>query len=67
MKWLIRWHLMQKQKNGLPLRNEEDKAFYEKYRYKYGIIPREQDENSFAFWESEMSETEDLKKFKGKK
>lgn len=51
---------------GLPLRND-DKAFYEKYRYKYGCVPREQDENAFAFWESEMTETEALEKFKGGK
>lgn len=51
---------------GLPLRND-DKAFYEKYRYKYGCVPREQDENSLAFWESEMTNTEALEKFKGGK
>ncbi len=51
---------------GLSLRND-DKAFYEKYRYKYGSVTREQDENSFAYWESEMSETEALEKFKGGK
>lgn len=51
---------------GLALRNE-DNAFYEKYRYKYGSIPREQDENSFAYWESEMKDTEALEKFKGGK
>lgn len=51
---------------GLPLRND-DNAFYEKYRYKYSSVPREQDENSFAYWESEMTETEALEKFKGGK
>jgi hypothetical protein len=49
---------------GLPLRND-DKAFYEKYRYKYGNVPKEQNEDSFAYWESEMTDTEALKKFKG--
>jgi hypothetical protein len=50
---------------GVPIRNEDDKAFYEKYRYKYGSVPREQDENSFAYWESEMTDTEVLKKLGG--
>jgi hypothetical protein len=51
---------------GLPIRNDY-KAFYEKYRYKYGSIPREQDEATFAFWESEMTDAEALEKFKGGK
>lgn len=51
---------------GIPLKND-DKAFYEKYRYKYGSVPREQDENNFAYWESEMTDTEALEKFKGGK
>jgi hypothetical protein len=52
---------------GLPLRNEDDKVFYEKYRYKYGSVPSEQDEASFAYWESEMTNAEALEKFKGGK
>jgi len=52
---------------GIPLRNEDDKAFYEKYRYKYGSVPSEYNENSFAHWESEMKDTEALEKFKGGK
>lgn len=51
---------------GLPLRND-DKAFYEKYRYKYGSVLKEQNEDSFAYWESEMTDTEALKKFIGGK
>lgn len=51
---------------GLPLRND-DKSFYEKYRYKYGSIPSEGDEAKFAYWDSEMTETEALEKFKGGK
>ncbi|MGF7142449.1 hypothetical protein HNQ56_000867 [Anaerotaenia torta] len=51
---------------GLPLRNE-DNAFYEKYKYKYGCVPREHDRNTFAYWENEISESEALEKFKGGK
>jgi hypothetical protein len=51
---------------GLSLRNE-DNAFYEKYRYKYSSVPSEHDENSFAYWESEMTDAEALEKFKGGK
>lgn len=51
---------------GIPLRNE-DKTFYERYRYKYGSVTREQDGNTFAYWESEMKDTEALEKFKGGK
>ena len=52
---------------GIPLKNEDDKAFYEKYRHKYSSMQREQDDDSFAYWESEMSEAEALEKFKGGK
>ncbi len=52
---------------GIPLRNEEDKAFYEKYKHKYSSVQREPDEDSFAYWESEMTGEEALKKFKGGK
>lgn len=51
---------------GLQLIND-DKAFYEKYRYKYCSVTREQDENTFAFWESEKMEVQALEKFKGGK
>ena len=51
---------------GLLLRNE-DKTFYEKYRFKYSYVPREQDEKSFALWESEMIDTEALVSIKGGK
>jgi hypothetical protein len=51
---------------GVPLRND-DKAFYEKYRYKYGSVLSEQNENFYAFWESEMTDIEALKKFNGGK
>jgi hypothetical protein len=50
---------------GIPLKNEDDKAFYEKYRYKYSSVQREQDEDSFAYWESEMKDADALEKFKG--
>ena len=52
---------------GIPLKNEDDKAFYEKYRHEYSSMQREQDDDSFAYWESEMSEAEALEKFKGGK
>jgi hypothetical protein len=52
---------------GIPLNSEDDKAFYEKYRHKYSSMQREQDDDSFAYWESEMSEAEALEKFKGGK
>lgn len=52
---------------GIPLKNEEDKAFYEKYRHKYSSVQREQDDDSFAYWESEMTDAEALEKFKGGK
>lgn len=48
--------------------NNDDKAFYEKYKHKYSAIPNEASEtDGFAYWESEMSETEALEKFKGGK
>ncbi len=52
---------------GIPLRNEDDKAFYEKYKHKYSSVQREPDEDSFAYWESEMTDAEALEKFKGGK
>lgn len=52
---------------GIPLRNEDDKAFYEKYKHKYSSVRREPDEDSFAYWESEMADAEALEKFKGGK
>lgn len=52
---------------GIPLRNEDDKAFYEKYKHKYSSVQREQDDDSFAYWESEMTDEEALGKFKGGK
>ena len=52
---------------GIPLKNEDDKAFYEKYRHKYGSVQKEQEDDSFAYWESEMTEIEALEKFKGGK
>ncbi len=42
---------------GIPLKNEGDKAFYEKFRHKYSSVQREQDDDSFAYWESEMTDT----------
>lgn len=59
--------MLEQEITGIPLRNEDDKAFYEKYRYKYGSIPSENNENSFAYWESEMTDTEAFEKFKGGK
>ena len=50
---------------GIALKNEDDKAFYEKYRHKYSSVQREQDTDSFAYWESEMTDAEALEKFKG--
>ena len=52
---------------GIPIKNEDDKAFYEKYKHKYSSIQREPDEDSFAYWESEMTDAEALEKFKGGK
>jgi hypothetical protein len=52
---------------GIPLRNEDYKAFYEKYRHKYSSVQKEQDDDSFACWESEMTDAEALEKFKGGK
>lgn len=52
---------------GIPLKNEDDKAFYEKYRHKYSSVQIEQDDDSFAYWESEMTDAEALEKFKGGK
>lgn len=52
---------------GIPLKNEDDKAFYEKYRHKYSIVQNEQDNDSFAYWESEMTDAEAFEKFKGGK
>lgn len=52
---------------GVPLRNEDDKAFYEKYRHKYSSVQTEQDDDSFAYWESEITDAEALEKFKGGK
>ncbi len=52
---------------GIPLKNEDDKAFYEKYRHKYSSVQREQDDDSFAYWEGEMTDAEALEKFKGGK
>lgn len=52
---------------GIPLKNEDDKAFYEKYRHKYSSVQREQEDDSFAYWESEMTDSEALEKFKGGK
>lgn len=52
---------------GVPLKNEDDKAFYEKYRHKYNSVQEEQDDDSFAYWESEMTDAEALEKFKGGK
>lgn len=52
---------------GIPLKSEDDKAFYEKNRHKYSSMQEEQDDNSFAYWESEMTEAEALEKFKGGK
>jgi len=52
---------------GIPHKNEDDKAFYEKYRHKYSISQNEHDEDTFAYWESEMTDAEALEKFKGGK
>ena len=52
---------------GITLRNEDDKAFYEKYKHKYSSVRREPDEDSFAYWECEMTDSEALEKFKGGK
>jgi hypothetical protein len=52
---------------GIPLKNEDDKAFYEKYRHKYRSMPREQDDDSFAYWESERTDAEALRNSKGAK
>ena len=52
---------------GIPLKSEDDKAFYEKYKYKYSSVQNEQGEDSFAYWESEMTDAEALEKFKGSK
>jgi hypothetical protein len=52
---------------GIPFKNEDDKAFYEKYRYKYSSVQREQADDSFAYWESEMTDSEALVKFKGQR
>lgn len=52
---------------GVPLKNEDDKTFYEKYRHKYGSVQSEKDDDSFAYWESEMTDKEALEKFKGGK
>ncbi len=52
---------------GIPLRNDDDKAFYEKYRHRYSSVQREQGDNFLAYWESEMSDAEALEKFKGGK
>jgi hypothetical protein len=52
---------------GIQLKNEDDKAFHEKYRHKYSSVQREQDEDYFAYWESEMTDSEALEKFKGGK
>lgn len=52
---------------GIPLKNEDDKAFYEKYGHKYSSVQREQDNDSFAHQESEMTDSEALEKFKGRR
>jgi len=52
---------------GITLKNEDDKAFYEKYKHKYSSVQRAPDEDSFAYWESEMTDAEALEKFKGGK
>ena len=52
---------------GIPLKNEDDKSFYEKYKHKYSSVQEEQDDDSFAYWESEMTDAEALEKFKGGK
>lgn len=52
---------------GIPLKNVDDKAFYEKYRHKYSSVQKEQDDDCFAYWDSEMTDSEALEKFKGGK
>ena len=35
--------------SGITLKNEDDKAFYEKYRHKYSSVQKEHDDESFAY------------------
>jgi len=52
--------------NSGKIRNEEDKEFYEKYRPKYSTVEDEKTD-SFAWWESEMTDEETIEKLKGGK